>query len=188
MILKKEGIGLYIIHNPRCAGRTVNQLLTDNGFSTIINDKKIVKYKIYELCNLKYDTNYQYLHWHYDLIKTDLPKIVIIRDPIERFISTEVRYGHMEFDFPYDTEDNWFRLQKDFIGDDVYIWNLKDGFKENFCEWVSEIINHKIILPNNLKYKDDKEFGWIKKKKYSNDMIEKAKVYYKQDYDFFSNL
>ena len=186
MILKKENIGLYFIHNPRCAGRTVHQIFDSNGFSTIINDKKVVKYKVYEIGNLKYGTNYQYLHWHYELIKTDLPKILVIRDPMERFISTEIRYGHNEFDFPYDTEDNWFRLQKDFIGDDVHIWNFKNGFKKSFCEWVSEIINYKITIPHYFEYKDDEKFRWIKKGNYSNSMIEKAKEYYQQDYDFFS--
>ena len=189
MLFKKENIGLNFIHNPRCGGRFVKQLLDYNGFSNIIDGKKVVKYKVAEYNNKKYNTNYQYMHWHYDLIKNnDYPKVLIIRDPMKRFISTSIRYGHLDFNLPYDTEDNWFRPQKHFYGKDVNVWNMKNGLSEKFCEWLSNILNSKITSTSGKSYKTDKDFGWIKKKNYSDSMINKAKKYYQLDYDFFDSI
>ena len=52
-------------------------------------------------------------------------------------------FGMMLQNFPLPdiyTTPSWLRPQSDFLTEDTHIWRFEDGFKEEFGEWMSEIL------------------------------------------------
>jgi len=42
--------------------------------------------------------------------------------------------------FPLTQAVNWFRPQSDFLTEETHVWRFEDGFKEEFGEWMSQIL------------------------------------------------
>ena len=106
------------------------------------------------------------IHLHRELYEKHLDvegitHIAVIRNPIDRFISASIffkrmygddiqeamedplMFGTMIQNFPLPdihTTPSWLRPQSDFLTEDTHIWRFEDGFKEEFGEWMSEIL------------------------------------------------
>ena len=140
----------HFIHIPRTAGRFIEAVIKDNDF-------------LLEHNTLGYIEGVDIIHLHKDLYEKYLdvegiPHIAVIRNPIDKFFSASPflkrMYGNdiqeqmedpmmffmMLQNFPLSQALNWFRPQSDFLTEDTHVWRFENGFKEEFGEWVSEIL------------------------------------------------
>ena len=140
----------HFIHIPRTAGRFIEAVIKDNDFRLEHN-------------TLGYIEGVDIIHLHKDLYEKYLdvegiPHIAVIRNPIDKFFSASPflkrMYGNdiqeqmedpmmffmMLQNFPLSQALNWFRPQSDFLTEDTHVWRFENGFKEEFGEWVSEIL------------------------------------------------
>ena len=140
----------HFIHIPRTAGRFVEAVIKDNGFQLEHN-------------TLGYIEGVDIIHLHKELYEKyldvkDMPHIAVIRNPIDKFFSASpflkrmygddiqeqmedpMMFSMMLQNFPLTQAVNWFRPQSDFLTEDTHIWRFEDGFKEEFGEWMSEIL------------------------------------------------
>lgn len=140
----------HFIHIPRTAGRFIEAVIKDNDFQLEHN-------------TLGYIEGVDIIHLHKDLYEKYLdvegiPHIAVIRNPIDKFFSASPflkrMYGNdiqeqmedpmmffmMLQNFPLSQALNWFRPQSDFLTEDTHVWRFENGFKEEFGEWVSEIL------------------------------------------------
>jgi hypothetical protein len=145
------GKRFLFVHIPRTAGRFLEENFKKNGFE------------------LEHDyiwnsvDGIELAHFHRELYEKHLdvegiPHIAIIRNPINRFFSASswlkrmygediqeamedpIMFSMMLNNFPLTEAVNWYRPQVDFISDKTYLWRFEDGFKEEFSEWVSNIL------------------------------------------------
>ena len=140
----------HFIHIPRTAGRFIEAVIKDNGFQLEHN-------------TLGYIEGVDIIHLHKELYEKyldvkDMPHIAVIRNPIDKFFSASpflkrmygddiqeqmedpMMFSMMLQNFPLTQAVNWFRPQSDFLTEDIHIWRFEDGFKEEFGEWMSEIL------------------------------------------------
>jgi len=140
----------HFIHIPRTAGRFIEAVIKDNGFQLEHN-------------TLGYIEGVDIIHLHKELYEKyldvkDMPHIAVIRNPIDKFFSASpflkrmygddiqeqmedpMMFSMMLQNFPLTQAVNWFRPQSDFLTEDTHIWRFEDGFKEEFGEWMSEIL------------------------------------------------
>ena len=150
-IYKQEAQRFHFIHIPRTAGRFVEAVIEDNNFKLEGNFPNVIE-------------GVELIHLHRDLYKKyfdlkGIPNITIIRNPIDRFFSCSIflkrMYGNdiqetmedpmmfsmMLQNFPLTQAVNWFRPLSDFITEDTYIWKFENGFKKEFEEWISDIVD-----------------------------------------------
>ena len=141
------------IHNPRTGGRFIHENLLSNGFEREHNTAGTIE-------------GSDIIHLHRELYEKHLDvegitHIAVIRNPIDRFISASIffkrmygddiqeamedpiMFGTMIQNFPLPdiyTTPSWLRPQSDFLTEDTHIWRFEDGFKEEFGDWMSEIL------------------------------------------------
>ena len=61
-------------------------------------------------------------------------------EDIQEAMEDPIMFSMMLNNFPLTEAVNWYRPQVDFISDKTYLWRFEDGFKEEFSEWVSNIL------------------------------------------------
>ena len=147
------GKRFHFIHIPRTGGRFIHENLLSNGFEREHNTAGTIE-------------GSDIIHLHRELYEKHLDvegitHIAVIRNPIDRFISASIffkrmygddiqesmedpiMFGMMLQNFPLPdiyTTPSWLRPQSDFLTEDTHIWRFEDGFKEEFGEWMSEIL------------------------------------------------
>ena len=147
------GKRLHFIHIPRTGGRFIHENLLSNGFEREHNTAGTIE-------------GSDIIHLHRELYEKHLDvegitHIAVIRNPIDRFISASIffkrmygddiqeamedpiMFGTMIQNFPLPdiyTTPSWLRPQSDFLTEDTHIWRFEDGFKEEFGDWMSEIL------------------------------------------------
>jgi len=145
------GKRFLFVHIPRTAGRFLEENFKKNGF-------ELEHDYIWDSVD-----GIELAHFHRELYEKHLdvegiPHIAIIRNPINRFFSASswlkrmygediqeamedpIMFSMMLNNFPLTEAVNWYRPQVDFISDKTYLWRFEDGFKEEFSEWVSNIL------------------------------------------------
>jgi len=145
------------IHIPRTAGRFFTENIKLNNFES---ETKFIWKSI---------DGIEPAHFHKELYEkhfnvADIPHITIVRNPIDRFISTSIFLTRMYGDdiqdmvedpimlsmmldnFPLTEGANWFRPQMDFISSKTKIWKLEWGFGKDFEEWISDILDMKFTM------------------------------------------
>ena len=145
------GKRFLFVHIPRTAGRFLEENFKKNGFELEQDD-------IWKSVD-----GIELAHFHRELYEKHLdvegiPHISIIRNPINRFFGASswlkrmygediqeamedpIMFSMMLNNFPLTEAVNWYRPQVDFISDKTYLWRFEDGFKEEFSEWVSNIL------------------------------------------------
>ena len=183
----------HFIHIPRTAGRFVESVIEDNNFK-LENDLSD------EIEGV------ERLHLHRDLYEKYLDikgitNIAIIRNPIDRFFSCSIflkrMYGNdiqeamedpimfsmMLKNFPLTQAVNWFRPLSDFITEDTYIWKFENGFKDEFEEWISDVLNFPFTV-RDVPYKKLSTDETNKLNK-SDRLIENIKQFWREDIEQF---
>ena len=151
------------IHIPRTAGRFFTENIKLNNFEL---ETQFIWKSI---------DGIEPAHFHKELYEkhfdvADIPHITIVRDPIDRFISTSIFLTRMYGDdiqdmvedpmmlsmmlenFPLTEGANWFRPQMDFISSKTNIWKMEWGFGKDFEEWMSDTLDMKFTM-KDVSYK-----------------------------------
>ena len=192
-VYKQDEKRFHFIHIPRTAGRFVESVIEDNNFK-LENDLSD------EIEGV------ERLHLHRDLYEKYLDikgitNIAIIRNPIDRFFSCSIflkrMYGNdiqeamedpimfsmMLKNFPLTQAVNWFRPLSDFITEDTYIWKFENGFKDEFEEWISDVLNFSFTV-RDVPYKKLSTDETNKLNK-SDRLIENIKQFWREDMEKF---
>ena len=192
-VYRQDKKRFHFIHIPRTAGRFVESVIEDNNFK-LENDLSD------EIEGV------ERLHLHRDLYEKYLDikgitNIAIIRNPIDRFFSCSIflkrMYGNdiqeamedpimfsmMLKNFPLTQAVNWFRPLSDFITEDTYIWKFENGFKNDFEEWISDVLNFPFIV-RDVPYKKLSTDETNKLNK-SDRLIENIKQFWREDIEQF---
>ena len=145
-----SGKRFLFVHIPRTAGRFITTNFVKNGFK------------------LEHDAHtsiegIEIIHFHRELYEKYLdvegiPHIAIIRNPIDKFFGASsflkrmygediqeamedpMMFSMMLENFPLGQAVNWYRPQVDFISDKTHLWRFEGGFKEDFGEWMSNVL------------------------------------------------
>ena len=146
------------------------------------------------------------IHLHRDLYEKyfdlkGIPNITIIRNPIDRFFSCSIflkrMYGNdiqetmedpmmfsmMLQNFPLTQAVNWFRPLSDFITEDTYIWKFENGFKKEFEEWISDVVDFPFTV-RDVPYEKLSTDETNKLNK-SDRLIENIKQFWREDIEQF---
>jgi hypothetical protein len=75
--------------------------------------------------------------------------------------------------------NNWFKPQNKFISSKTKIWKYEDGFNNNFCEWVSNLLSFSFTIKTNIFFPTKKERNKFKKNAL---LLDNIKKYYKKDW------
>ena len=192
-IYKQEEQRFHFIHIPRTAGRFVEAVIEDNNFKLEGNFPNVIE-------------GVELIHLHRDLYEKyfdlkGIPNITIIRNPIDRFFSCSIflkrMYGNdiqetmedpmmfsmMLKNFPLTQAVNWFRPLSDFIMEDTYIWKFENGFKDEFEEWISDVLNFPFTV-RDVPYKKLSTDETNKLNK-SDRLIENIKQFWREDIEQF---
>jgi len=192
-VYRQDKKRFHFIHIPRTAGRFVESVIEDNNFK-LENDLSD------EIEGV------ERLHLHRDLYEKYLDikgitNITIIRNPIDRFFSCSIFLKRMYGDdiqeamedpimfsmmlknFPLTQAVNWFRPLSDFITEDTYIWKFENGFKNDFEEWISDVLNFPFIV-RDVPYKKLSTDETNKLNK-SDRLIENIKQFWREDIEQF---
>ena len=188
-VYRQDKKRFHFIHIPRTAGRFVESVIEDNNFkleNDLSNEIEGV----------------ERLHLHRDLYEKYLDikgitNITIIRNPIDRFFSCSIflkrMYGNdiqeamedpimfsmMLKNFPLTQAVNWFRPLSDFITEDTYIWKFENGFKDEFEEWISDVLNFPFTV-RDVPYEKLSTDETNKLNK-SDRLIENIKQFWRED-------
>ena len=192
-VYRQDKKRFHFIHIPRTAGRFVESVIEDNNFK-LENDLSD------EIEGV------ERLHLHRDLYEKYLDikgitNIAIIRNPIDRFFSCSIFLKRMYGDdiqeamedpimfsmmlknFPLTQAVNWFRPLSDFITEDTYIWKFENGFKDEFEEWISDVLNFPFTV-RDVPYKKLSTDETNKLNK-SDRLIENIKQFWREDIEQF---
>ena len=192
-IYKQEEQRFHFIHIPRTAGRFVEAIIEDNNFKLEGNFPNVIE-------------GVELIHLHRDLYEKyfdlkGIPNITIIRNPIDRFFSCSIflkrMYGNdiqetmedpmmfsmMLQNFPLTQAVNWFRPLSDFITEDTYIWKFENGFKKEFEEWISDIVDFPFTV-RDVPYEKLSTDETNKLNK-SDRLIENIKQFWREDIEQF---
>ena len=192
-IYKQETQRFHFIHIPRTAGRFVEAVIEDNNFKLEGNFPNVIE-------------GVELIHLHRDLYEKyfdlkGIPNITIIRNPIDRFFSCSIflkrMYGNdiqetmedpmmfsmMLQNFPLTQAVNWFRPLSDFITEDTYIWKFENGFKKEFEEWISDIVDFPFTV-RDVPYEKLSTDETNKLNK-SDRLIENIKQFWREDIEQF---
>ena len=189
---KHTGKRFLFVHIPRTAGRFLTENFKSNGFE--LEDSFI-----WESID-----GIEPAHFHRELFQKYLnadgiEHISIVRNPVDRFISTSIfltrmygddiqeamedpmMFSSMIQNFPLSEGVNWFRPQMDFISDETRLWKLEDGFGEDFEQWLGEVLEMEIEI-KKVPYKKltTDEDNKLKK---SAKLIDNITLLYKRDYE-----
>jgi len=192
-IYKQKEQRFHFIHIPRTAGRFVEAVIEDNNFKLEGNFPNVIE-------------GVELIHLHRDLYEKyfdlkGIPNITIIRNPIDRFFSCSIflkrMYGNdiqetmedpmmfsmMLQNFPLTQAVNWFRPLSDFITEDTYIWKFENGFKKEFEEWISDIVD----FPFNVRDVPYEKLSTNETNKLnkSDRLIENIKQFWREDIEQF---
>lgn len=201
-LFKKDDVSIYHPHIPRTGGRYVTELFDLNNFQVFHRGFEHTVRGI------------EVPHLHYPLYNfleevPDAKKILIVRNPYDRFISSIktqyfVRsYPSSFFDMISDKDwlfsfldyerevdsyiTNWFRPQHEYIEKSTLIYKFEDGLDQNFTNWIKANLNIEFNHYNNISYDISDQEQCANKLNVSINPIVRQHIqeYYHEDY---SNL
>ena len=198
----KDSLTVYHIHIPRTGGRFVTQTLVKNNYAVYFSEEPFL-YGIHPM------------HLHYPLYEyldgvTEAIQFAVVRNPVSRFkskISSLILKRNYDqnqidkfddYDYFYNFicyedltahwHNNWFRPQKDFIGESTKIWKFENGLTKNFRDWYYDLTGD-ILEDKEYSYWGDEETELNPKRKeykMSNKLIQNVEEYYKEDFEIFN--
>ena len=102
---------------------------------------------------------------------------------IQEAMEDPIMFSMMLKNFPLTQAVNWFRPLSDFITEDTYIWKFENGFKDEFEEWISDVLN----FPFNVRDVPYKKLSTDETNKLnkSDRLIENIKQFWREDIEQF---
>jgi hypothetical protein len=189
----ETGKRFFFIHIPRTAGRFIERNLESQGW---IWDDKVNVSNMYQSINGIEVAHFHREYYQQYLDVKNIPHVSIIRNPIERFISSSFFLTHlygndiqelmedpMHFfsmieNYPLEESRNWFRNQVDFLSDKTHVWKFEAGFGNDFSEWLSQILEIEVSMNQELVYTKRNEGNKLDK---TPALIDNIRQLYRQD-------
>ena len=192
---------LLHIHIPRTAGRFIQQQLWKNKFIEEQDHRSF------------YNEGVEVTHYHSDLYKkyldcATIPHICVIRNPIDRFISSSIylyhHYNQWSFkddehslqkrmegeDFfpflenlPESEMESWFRPQLDFLTGETNIWRFEDGFGDDFGDWMADVLKIPAFPIHKVFYQPLEFIDETIKLKPTPKLIDNIREKYAEDFE-----
>ena len=102
---------------------------------------------------------------------------------IQETMEDPMMFSMMLQNFPLTQAVNWFRPLSDFITEDTYIWKFENGFKKEFEEWISNIVD----FPFNVRDVPYEKLSTNETNKLnkSDRLIENIKQFWREDIEQF---
>jgi hypothetical protein len=197
LLTNNISIPVNFIHIPRTGGRYTVELLLSNNYDFVFRREHP-----YHFSNII--DNVEVIHFHAVLMEKHFKEyryakpFTIIRDPVDRFISSFSTLNKFSIDNNMNhllktpdiikvidcalksLNNNWFRPQHEFILPKTKIWKYEDGLGSDFIDWL------KSELSINIEFVDTKTIGKTNNKKqiseFSHEILESIKEYYSEDY------
>ena len=205
----ESGKRFLFVHIPRTAGRFVEQNLEAQGWVWEKIDENIELTRRNDPSKVRmYDSvdGIEIAHFHKEYYEKyldveDIPHVSIIRNPIDRFISSSIwltrcygddiqeqmedsmLFSSLLYNFPFPESVNWYRPQVDFMTEETHIWKFEDGLGDQFVSWLSGIIDVDLKFDENVEYITDPDEHI--KLELTEKLLHNLVRFYKQDLDAF---
>ena len=92
-------------------------------------------------------------------------------------------FSMMLDNFPLPEAVNWYRPQVDFISDKTHLWRFENGFREEFSEWMSNVLEvpfRAVDVPyQKLSYDESNKLERSAK------LIDNIKYLYRKDIELY---
>tara|TARA_Y100000590_G_C15556470_1_gene953010 strand:- start:299 stop:937 length:639 start_codon:yes stop_codon:yes gene_type:complete len=200
---KPTGKRIFFAHIPRTAGRFVEaNLLWKNDFEwddVHLDNGLGVMSKV----NGIEIAHYHRGHYEKYLDVKDIPHFSIVRNPINRFISSSIyikrvyeecqelmedpmMFSSMLENMPFEESVNWFRPQVDFMSDKTHIWKFEDCMGKEFFSWLSGIVGIDLEFDDNIEYPTSKDEHYKDSRlEATPKLIHNLKTLYRKDIEQF---
>ena len=197
LLTNNISIPVNFIHIPRTGGRYTVELLLSNNYDFVFRREHP-----YHFSNII--DNVEVIHFHAVLMEKHFKQyqyakpFTIVRDPIDRFISSFSALNQFSIDNNMNhllktpdiikvidcasksLNNNWFRPQYEFILPKTKVWKYENGLGSNFIDWL------KTELSINIEFVNEKIIGKTHNKnkisEFSDDVLSSIKQYYSEDY------
>ena len=207
------GKRFLFVHIPRTGGRFVEaNLIYNNNFAwddahrvrgSITRSVEHGKQKIYDSVD-----GVEIAHFHRPLYEKyldvqNIPHISIVRNPIDRFISSSIylkriygndiqatmedtfMFSEMLRNFPslFPESANWFRQQVDFMTNNTHIWKFEDGLGKEYVNWLNGILDMDLEFDDDVEYpRGPDEHNKLDK---TPALIDNIKLFFRRDIETF---
>ena len=189
---RPTGKRFLFIHIPRTAGRFIGANLLKNDCESeqgLGSDLWITK-------NGVEVSHYHREYYEKYLDVKDIPHFAVVRNPVDRFISTVGHIGIVDSKFKVDNKLlNYltkgdgaskyfyhFRPQVEFISSKTHVWKYEDGIGKEFVSWLSNILDIDFVFDNNMEYYKNEHSERMTK---TPNLVDIVKEFYKEDFDQF---
>ena len=189
---RPTGKRFLFIHIPRTAGRFIGANLLKNDCESeqgLGSDLWITK-------NGVEVSHYHREYYEKYLDVKDIPHFAVVRNPVDRFISTVGHIGIVDSNFKVDNKLlNYltkgdgaskyfyhFRPQVEFISSKTHVWKYEDGMGKEFVRWLSGILDIDFSFSQDVEYLQDNNSDKIRK---TSKIIDNLIQFYKKDIEQF---
>ena len=190
---QSTGKRFRFIHIPRTAGRFI-------GANLLKNDCECEQGEGDSLWVMRNRVELPHYHREYYekyLDVEDIPHFAVVRNPIDRFISTSsilvLDHGEnviidkqfLNYNikgYGSNAYRNLFRPQIEFVSDNTHIWKYEDGIGKEFVSWLSGILGIDFSFDDEIEYPQD---GSSIKLKKTPHLIDSVREVYKEDFERF---
>ena len=189
---RPTGKRFLFIHIPRTAGRFIGENLLKNDCESeqgVGSDLWITKNRV-EV------SHYHREYYEKYLDVKDIPHFAVVRNPVDRFISTVGHIGIVDSNLKVDNKLlNYltkgdgaskyfyhFRPQVEFISSKTHVWKYEDGMGKEFVRWLSGILDIDFSFSQDVEYLQDSNSGKLRK---TPKLIDNLRQFYRKDIEQF---
>ena len=189
---RPTGKRFLFIHIPRTAGRFIGENLLKNDCESeqgVGSDLWITKNRV-EL------SHYHREYYEKYLDVKDIPHFAVVRNPVDRFISTVGHIGIVDSNLKVDNKLlNYltkgdgaskyfyhFRPQVEFISSKTHVWKYEDGMGKEFVRWLSGILDIDFSFSQDVEYLQDSNSSKLRK---TSKLIDNLRQFYRKDIEQF---
>ena len=189
---RPTGKRFLFIHIPRTAGRFIGENLLKNDCESeqgVGSDLWITKNRV-EV------SHYHREYYEKYLDVKDIPHFAVVRNPVDRFISTVGHIGIVDSNLKVDNKLlNYltkgdgaskyfyhFRPQVEFISSKTHVWKYEDGMGKEFVRWLSGILDIDFSFSQDVEYLQDSNSGKLRK---TPKIIDNLRQFYRKDIEQF---
>ena len=183
---RSTGKRFLFIHIPRTAGRFIGENLLINDCQDEHDDPWSMKNGV-ELSHYHREYYEKYLN------AKDIPHFAVVRNPVDRFISTVGHIGIVDkiddklltYLIDGDGASRYyyhFRPQVEYISPKTHVWKYEDGIGKEFVSWLSNILEIDFVFDDNIEYVCHEYSERMSKTPH---LVNVVKKFYNEDFDRF---